>query len=209
MSRLFSIIYFIKKNLTISNINSTFINLYKKLCNFYCATSKMVKEMYEKTYTETYKSFAWRVCKRLLRVIGWSWGAFGTTFTYLYFVQGLSLLIEGYSGTMNEIFETKWLILSIQVGGFVFFALLIITIYESIRDFKKTHHESKMPVADAEFVTLATFNKKLTNINARLNNIERSLSILIEGASHAEATETTKTKTAKSKTNKKEKTSEA
>ncbi len=204
MSFLLSIIRLIKKNLTKSNIKKAFIYLYKKLRGSIFAVGRISKRIWGKMHTREFKILAKNLLEGLLQAGVLGWGTFTTWFTVRYAIAGISILIEGYSGTMNNVaFETGWLILSLEIGTAIFVAYLIWVFYKSIRNYIKGSSE------DNEFVTVATFNRELTNINTRLDNIERSLSVLIEGASHAETTEATKTKTTKPKANKKEKTSEA
>lgn len=184
------------KYFSASQIKATFINLYDKAHGFCITIYKMAKEIYERDDAKAYRAFTSRICRRMLLVFESAWGAFAIVLTIRYFGQGLSLLIEGWSGTMTVEFETAWIVLAIKIMAVVFVGLFVVAVYISIQDFIATRRKLKASTSTknmGEFVTENTceqFRKEvdsqLININGRLDNIERILNTLVERQSKNE-----------------------
>lgn len=151
--------------------------------------------------SKVYRAFAWRICVRMGRVIGGSWGIFGIVLTFWYFGQGFILLVGGRSGTMTPEFEASWLALAVGFGSIAFVVFFVVAVWSSVCDFKKVRRDLKMSTSikdSKKYITEATFeqfesevrgglaftNERLDNIEARINdrlkNIETTLKSLVE-----------------------------
>jgi hypothetical protein len=100
----------LKKYLSLSSIKAT-----------YGKVSDMVKRVAKRDDVRMYSAYAWYVIWGMWFVLLTAWNIFTFMLAYKLFAQGMSLYIEGWSGTMTIEFETAWLVLAVKV----FFVVLI------------------------------------------------------------------------------------
>ena len=166
----------LKRYLSASAINATICGLYRKAFD-------MVQKMAKRDDTKAYASLTLRICKRILLVFGSAWGIFVTVLTFRYFGQGLSLLIEGWSGTMTVEFEAAWILMATKIAIFTFAALFVAAIIGTVYDLIGVRRRLKASadVKDLKgFVTEAIFDEFRGEIRGELTDINEKLDKLAE-----------------------------
>jgi hypothetical protein len=152
------------------------------ICDFCRKAFDVVKKMAKRDDTKAYASFTLRFFKRILMVFGGAWGIFATVLTFRYFGQGLSLLIEGWSGTMTIEFEVAWILMATKIAVFTFAALFIAAIIGTVYDLIGVRHRLKASadVKDLkELVTETIFYEFRGEIRGELTDINERLSTLV------------------------------
>lgn len=141
-------------------------------------------------------------------VVRFALAGFAFTITYKTLGQSLSLFFTGRSETMTIEFENTWLFLAAQAFLWIMFFGSLIVITHGVYNFSQVLRGKKTfrTMDSTRYVPEVTFEhfrnevrSKLTNINARLDNIEHTLSVLIGGTSHAETPSSTEITTTKIK----------
>jgi len=96
----------------------------------------MVKGVARRDDIRIYSAYTWYVLWGIWSVFLTAWNMFTFMLAYRLFSQGMSLYIEGWSGTMTIGFETAWLVGAVKIffvfliGGSVI--LLVSAIYKFI-----------------------------------------------------------------------------